>query len=241
MTLAAPPTLADLRTSVAVRLGFGPQAAQSEAQVGLLDEWIRRAARELFLEAPWVSLRLRIEIPLTTNVSIYDIPDGFEVGNIDRVILVSEDGREQELGAGVRPYERSLWAESQATMPQRYEFIDGEMRLYPKPDATRFPTLLIEGKSTSPDPRQPDDLVPLDDEAVIQWAVAIGKKHLGTADAAVADRDARLYVARVRPTQSDGSSIQIGGHFSRKFLMSTRRTRAADRDRYFHLNWTPRL
>jgi hypothetical protein len=219
MAHALPPTLAEVRQAVAVRLGFGPQAARSPAMKDVLDELIRRAARELILEAHWVELRIREDIATVDGGSEYDFPDNMEPGRLERIVVVGEDGSENELEAGIRPYEREQFTRGSdpKDLPLRYELVNGSVTILPAPDATRYPTLRIEGYSRPPDPQQNADRIPVDKEALIQWATSLGKAQFNKPDAGVAMAAVREYVKRLRPMQSDGESVQIGGHFSQKF------------------------
>jgi hypothetical protein len=221
-------------------MNFGPSAAQSEAQVSLIDEFIRRAARELELEAAWVALRGSEDIALINDQAVYDIPDGFDVGRIDGVCVVDSEGREIEMEPGVRSYEREQWSTAAASLPVRFEFQNQTLILYPAPDTERYPTLRIYGYRRAVVPVQAGDRIELDREALVQKATAIGKKHFSMPDAAIADTDCRIYLARIKPMQADGESIHIGGHFSRKFTNTTRRTTRNPDARFFYTNWTPR-
>lgn len=219
MAFVLPPTLMEVREAVAVRLNFGPQAARSPAMRPLLDEFIRRAAAEVVLEAAWVELRIRYETDLVDGQDTYDFPDNMDPGRLERLIVRSKSGDEYELEADIQPHERAQFNRTATSkdMPLRYEIVNEEIVLIPRPDAVEYPTLLVEGYAKPAEPRANDDRIPVDKEALVQWATAIGKAHFGHKDASVSLQTVREYLRRVRATQTDSSSVQIGGHFSAKF------------------------
>lgn len=225
MAFPLPPTLEETRRAVAVRLNYGPQAAASPAMSDLLDEFIRQAAREVLLEAPWVELRQRLGVALQDGVERYEFPDNMEPGRLERVLVLDTEDREYELQAGIRPYERSdLGANPDYTdLPLRYEIMDQDLVILPRPNTERYPMLVIEGYARPPEPHHSDDRVPVDKEALIQKATVIGKLHLGTKDAMVAAQNLRHYLERIRSMQSEGETIRVGGAFSRRFPYQTRR------------------
>jgi hypothetical protein len=221
MAFTLPPTLMEVRAAVATRLNYGKQAARSPAMKDLLDEFIRRATREVLLEAHWVELRIRFATELIDGQDTYDFPDNMEPGRIERLIVVSKDGDEYEMQPDIQPCERAALTRrgdpAFKDLPVRYEIVNQEIKMVPPPDAERFPTLLIEGYLRPADPQQNDDRIPVDKEALVQWATALGKAHFERANELGVLQPVKEFLRRVRAVQSDSSTIQIGGHFSRKF------------------------
>lgn len=245
MAFAQPPTLASIRRSVAIRLRMGAVAEQSPVLRDTVDEWIRRAVSELRLEAHWVEHRIRQRLDLLDGIAYYDWPDNMDPGRLEELIVVSKNGDEFPLKRGMHPEERTAFlrrygkvfheentpdtegqyqtepssdtATQYKAMPLRYEIINEQVCLLPLPDSDEYPYLLIEGYMRPLAPRHNHDEIPLDEEAVIQRATVIGKYDRNHPDADRAKVMHDQYVARLRPMQSEGESIRIGGHFSSKF------------------------
>ena len=229
MALPLPPTLSEVRQSVAVRLNFGTAAIQSAEQVALLDEWIRRAAREIELEAAWLHLKVEERVDLIADQTVYDIPDGFDLGALDEVgiVAVNDDGDESfyPLANELRDYERTEYGQAEASLPLRMEVIDQQITILPKPDVERYPYLYVRGRKRVSPPRHHSDRIPLDAEALIQWTTAIGKAHLQHPDAMVTLDQARRYAERLRPRSTVPGSVRLGGHHSTKYNRSRRGVR----------------
>lgn len=240
MAFALPLTLAEARRSVAVRLNFGPQADASLDMRALLDEFVRRAARELLLEADWVELQVELAYETVPAQHLYDWPDNMDLGRIESIFVVDKEGREFPLEPGLRDYERNQWDSKgeveRAGLPLRYEVVNEDLRIYPAP-SDQYPEIHFRGYMTPRPPLKSEDRIPVDHEALIQKATAIGKKHFSMPDAQQADLDVALYLSRVRPTESDHSGFRIGGHFSSKFLPTTRRTGSARRRSWGQNGW----
>lgn len=219
MALVLAPTLAEVRRSVGIRLNFGPQGDTSPDMKNLLDEFIRRAARELILEAQWVELRIRYEVDLIDGQDVYDWPDNMDPGRLERLIVLSVEGHEYELKAGINPAEREtmLSANDPRSLPLRYEVVNEDLKILPPPLTERYATLIIEGYTRGIPPTNDMDRIPVDQEALIQKATCIGKKHFGAPDAEIAERDFQSYLLRMRPMQSDNQDFRMGGKRSRQF------------------------
>lgn len=242
MAFALPLTLAETRRAVAIRLNFGPQADASPDMRVLLDEFVRRAARELLLEASWVELMIEFRVALIVAQHRYDFPDNVDLGRIEFIAALDEQGREYPLEPGLQAFERTEWdARDQverARLPLKYEVTNEELVIYPAPDA-RYPELLIRGYATPAPPQHNDDRIPVDAEALIQKATAIGKKHFGAPDAQQADMDVAIYLSRLRPTESDNSGFRIGGSFSRRAGYHHRNRGSRRGQDGWWENWTP--
>ena len=240
MAFALPLTLLEARRSVAIRLNFGPQADAAEPMRELLNEFVRRAARELLLEADWVELRVHLAFDTVEAQHAYDFPDNLDLGRVEDIYVTDLNGREYALSAGVRDYERNQWEgqgdPEKASLPLRYEVINQDFMVYPAP-STDYPQLHFRGYLTPRPPKDDGDRIPVDHEALIQKATAIGKKHFGSADARQADMDLALYLNRLRPTESDGSGFRVGGRLSTKFKPSTRRTGSGGSQRWGQDGW----
>lgn len=232
MALPLNPRLVDVRSSVGIRLKYGPDADLSDDQRQVIDEYIRQAFRQLIVDAYWVELRVREEITLENGQSTYDFPDRMDPGRIEQLIVKDSDGGEMPLRAGIRSHEREQFTSgsSPESLPLRYEFVNQTITILPPPDTSKYPTLLIEGYERGVAPYADHDRIPVDEEAIIQMATVIGMKDMGHPDAQLRQADLDEFLKRLRPMQSDGESIQIGGHFSEKFRYKRAR-RIGDRRR----------
>lgn len=213
MAFPLPPTLNEIRQATAVRLNFGPQAQQGDAMRDLLTEFVQRASRELYVYARWVELRVRYDISLVNAQSAYDWPDNMDPSRLERLMVLDNDGYEFELAADIRPSERSEYTDGDnpEDLPLRYEIVNKELRIYPPPDTTEYPTLRIEGFERPTLPRNNNDRIPMDREALIQRATLIGKLHFGHEDAGRAEAMHKDYLERIKPVQAAAATLQVGG------------------------------
>lgn len=225
MAFRLPPRLAEVREAVSIRIRYGKQGTRSPQLRDTIDEHIRSAVAEIMREAAWAELRVRGEIALVDGESEYDFPDNMDPGRLERLIVVSQSGREYQLQADIQSHEREDFTrgDDPRSLPLRYEIVNEAIQILPAPNADEYVTLVFEGYTMPPEPRHNDDRIPLDKEIVIRWATALMKMDLGKADGQVTMLAARNYLNTLRPTQTQGSQLQIGGHFSRKFLYQQKR------------------
>jgi len=231
MAFALPPTLSEVRRAVAIRLNRGAQAEQSPVYRDKLTQYVLQAVSELWSRYPWIISKVRFPVALIDGQSTYDWPDNMEVGRLERLIIVDKDGGESILDPDIRPYERAnlTSGDNPSSLPLRYEIINQEIVMYPPPLAETYPTMLVEGFMTPAEPVNNDDRIPMNKEALLQWATAVGKADERKSDAVMSMANAVQFIDRLRTMQSDGSSIRIGGGFSQKFAYnSPRRTPQAN-------------
>jgi len=79
------PTLTELRTSVLVRTGMNVTDGSAQQYFPVCDELLRRAQKELHLEAPWLRNYVRTTQDLTTGNRDYDLPDDALISDMGRV------------------------------------------------------------------------------------------------------------------------------------------------------------
>jgi len=214
MPFNPPPTLATVRQAVAIRLNAGGQADADQTFRLLLDELLRRAVAEILREADWAELRERWDVTLVNDQSIYDFPADLDPGRIETVTIVDVNGAEYELHPGIAFYERDALGRMGPGLPTRYEVVNSELVILPTPLIEQYPTMRIEAYTRPAEVFNNSERVPVQREVVVQWAAALGKEHFGHPNWQQAKADAREYARRLRPAQSDGETIQLGGHFS---------------------------
>jgi hypothetical protein len=214
MPFNPPPTLATVRQAVAIRLNAGGQADADPTFRQLLDELIRRSVAEILREADWAELRERWDVALVNDQSIYDFPADLDPGRIECITIVDTNNAEFELKPGIAFYERDALARMSPTLPSRYEVANSELVILPAPEVAKYPTMRIEAYTRPAEVFNNSERVPVQREVVVQWAAALGKEHFGHPNWQQAKADAREYAKRLRPAQSDGETLQLGGRFA---------------------------
>ncbi len=179
MSQPLPPTLSAIRRSVAVRCGLAQATDVNARHRELIDEFIRKAQREIFLRASWARLRRTASIPLVTGQVDYDIPDATYVGGIITLEVVNLSNNNTQLtyddSRDLQAYENA-----EPTQPQWWRVVNDNLRILPQPNAADFPALYMEYELGLVDPVNDQDRVVCDGEAVVQLAVLSLKAHLGT-------------------------------------------------------------
>jgi hypothetical protein len=225
MALPLSSTFQDVRRRLAVRLELGAQAETSASVRELLSEYLRSAFHILVRDADWAILVVRREIALVNAQHAYDVPDDIDVGNISQITVQNTENREYPLHPGVNSYERSAFRvdrggsvdENAASLPLRWLVENGVLSLYPAPDTSTYPTMVIYGKALPREPRENGDRANVDDEALLLGAEVIGKGAMGKPGKPEAIALYERHLRNLRAAQSDGEIIQIGPERSRRF------------------------
>lgn len=236
MALQVAPTLAELRNSVAIRMNMGVQASTSTALHPVLDEYIRQAFNLLVREAEWTILEVVEEVTLIDKQQRYDIPDNMAVGNIDQITVQNIYNQEFPMASGVAYYERNAWridrggddVDNPGSIPMRWTVEDGDLVIYPAPDASQYTKLLIRGKATPREPHKDDDRAFIDKEAHITQAVIALKTHYKM-DASSDQQVLARHLRNIRSEQSDGEVTQIGPTRSQRYPSANERLDSSDR------------
>ena len=92
MAISLLPTKVEMRAELFSRLGMETQGAQAAADTGLIDSWIRRSNKRLWLECSWLRSRTRFSIPLVTGQSEYDWPDNVDSGSLELMEVANTSG-----------------------------------------------------------------------------------------------------------------------------------------------------
>lgn len=223
MALSVSPSLQELRQSVAIRLNMGVQASTSTALHPQLDEYIRQAFHLLVRDAYWVILQTTVEIALQDKIHEYDVPDGIDVGDIQEVTVKNIKNFEFPLFSGIEYYERNAFdinrgdKDNVGQLPLRWVVEDKLFKIFPAPDATQYPTLIIRGRALPRAPYKNDDRSFIDGEAHIAQAVVSLKRHYNMPGADNDDVVLQKHLINIRAAQSDGETIQIGPTRSQRY------------------------
>lgn len=231
MSLSVSPTLAELRQDVAIRLNMGLQARTSTAQHPLLDSFIRTAFNILLREANWAILDGTVEIPLTNAQHSYEVPDLVDVGSIYLVTVQDIYNREYPLSPGVAVYERNAYrvdldndtTGERASLPLRWEILNGGLNIYPAPDTEQYAKLIVYGRGNPREPKVDGDRPLIDGQSLILQATVIGKNHLNMPNADNEEQLLARQLRNIKSAQSDGESVQIGPMRSQRYAEAVSR------------------
>ena len=210
MPEALSPTLVELRNAVLVRGGYSIAGGQAADIYPLADELLRKSQRELHLEAPWLTQRVRKTYSLITDQAVYDTPDDALMTRMGRLAVINTSGNEFDLTAGHGAALRNVTKTSGA--PKCYEIVDRAIRLYPAPTST-WVTLVIEYYQNPSSLVGETDRTNVDPEALIQRATYLLKRHTGLGGDYKADQaDHMRYLHRTQQEQGETRTFAMGGH-----------------------------
>lgn len=231
MPEALSPTLVELRNSVLVRAGYSVADGQAADIYPLADELLRKAQRELHLEAPWLAQRVRRTYDLVTDQAVYDTPDDALMSRLGRFAVINDSGNEYDLAAMHGAPLRNITKTS--GQPYAYEIVDRAIRLYPAPTDT-WVTLVIEYYQNPSNLIAETDRTNVDPEALVQRAAYLLKRHTGLGGDYKADQmDHMRYLQRTQQEQGEIRYMSMGG-----FVPPTN-TQRTQRDRAWRTDWNP--
>ncbi len=216
MSLALPPTLAEIRQATLTRCGLATEGNIPRAIQDIIDERIRDAQSILYENSQWLRTLVERQIEVQDGVTDYDVPDDTEPGKIEAIgIRRIEDGYIFRLEPGMRLGEDNITKPTlNAAYPMRYTFIDQIIRVKPPPASAYYDVFILQYRQVPNALRQDSDRVVVDDRAVKMLAEALVKEHFGGQDTRQLREDLREYVEAVRADQSDGDGLQMGGRIS---------------------------
>jgi hypothetical protein len=217
MSAALQPTLAEARQEVMNRCGLATEGNIPRAVQGTMDSRIRSAQKQLYELYPWLRNYVTGEITLSNGVRDYDVPDDTEPGEIDYIsVRRISDGWVYPLERGVRPVERNylISVPPANSMPMRFDFINGIIRIDPAPDTTYFDVLQLQYYQVIVSLVEDTDRLVIDGEAVIMYAEILTKQHYGGQDTTKLENQLGLYIQKKMGKQGNGSGFQMGGHQS---------------------------
>lgn len=180
MTLPLPPTLVDLRQSVAVRAGLAGSGNLAARSTPLIDELLRQAQTEIYLRCAWARIWRTTDITLTTGERDYDIPADTVIGNIGPIWVKNLDGRpfpvQFEDMLEVEWVSQDLQANGR---PMTWNIVNDILRISPAPDAAVWPNLTLHYQQAPNTLTSDQSRASIDGEALIQLATIRLKENMG--------------------------------------------------------------
>lgn len=226
------PTLVEIRNSVLIRAGYTTSNNQAVDAYPLADEMIRKAQRELHLEAPWLTQRTRTTYTLTPDEAVYDTPDDALISRIGRLAVINASGNEYDLVAAHGAILRN--ATKTSNQPLYYEIVDQAFRLYPAP-TSEWVTLVVEYYAGPSQLIGETDRPNVDGEALIQRATYLMKRSTGLGGDPDRDmQDHMRYLQRTSQEQGEIRSFSMLGKVRMKYSNTSGWNRRAWRD-----DWNP--
>lgn len=167
-------TLGELRSTLALRLGFGATGSAG-INAGLLDSFLQNAQYQLFAQFEWRHLIKYDEKTTGVDQALYDWAVDCDPSRI-REIAINDGSRWVPMHEGISFAMRSN--DSQAT-PMRYERY-AQMEVWPVPDAVY--TIRRYYTATPARFTEDNDRASIDDALVFLHALANAKLHYKQAD-----------------------------------------------------------
>jgi hypothetical protein len=206
-------TLADLRTSLLVRLGYAAQAENPPPGMALLlDDFLRRGQRFLYRRYDALQTERFFRWTMTPGERFYGLRSNIDSCGkkltADRITWAGvEDlnGVWLPLTCGIPP--EFYTAANYAGIPSHYE-VRQCIEVFPEPSAAY--TLRIKGRFGLLPFVDDDDIATIDSELVFLWALANAKNHYGQPDARDIAQEAQTYL-RMLIADSHGTRRYIPG------------------------------
>lgn len=199
--------LSALRTELRARLGLSAVADTSGPSQAILNSILARAQDWLYWSYGWENLRRVWPItPLVIGTSGYAFPTNGsnEIPEPRKIVDVSVNdgtGKVTSLRQGVSPSMKN--GTTSNGLPTRY-WRSNQLNTYPAPDKTTY-TLYLDGYKQLAAFAADADLSTIDDEPLIDLAIALGKFHYGQADA-----QAYLQILNALISQLNASDVTTG-------------------------------
>lgn len=204
MSLPLPPTLVQMRRSVAIRAGLATQNDTSLRYQAQIDEYLNKAQKFIDLNAIWARRMVRSTFASVDDETDYDIPTDANIGSIARLAIQDIDGVESELFEDDRPMFEALRLVTKG-MPRVYRIIDQVIRVQPKVDAATWPTFIVEYEVRATDLVNDSDRTSVDAEAMIQFATTDIKRMLGLIEANEVGPENQLTMSYLRLLRQQNS------------------------------------
>lgn len=198
MALPLEMTLDEVRQAVFRRCGISTAGGLTAERNSVVDEQVRRAERLIYARFEWLHRLVELDVPMTTGVDSYDIPDDCDPGRIARMCAINVDGKEYEIVPDDRVAVRRGLSDLDAGQPIVCAFTNEVFQLRPAPSAD-WPTLRFTYTPRPATVVSGTSRMAVDSEAVIQMAV-IAVKRLwdvgGLSSREVDECDAYIYGMR---------------------------------------------
>ncbi len=216
MAFPAPRTLGDTRREVALGCNLGAQPQRTKQYQPVIDRLIRECHGHLCRLTEWDAAAGRsADIDLIVDQTAYQLPDDCPIGNVEAIVAVNLDGSECDMEAGMRPNERnsSINASGQ---PLRYEVLNGNLVIYPKPDAS-WPTMRVYYRAAQNALTDDEATISCDFETLVKYAVNKTRASLGM-PRLESDGDMKDFIDLAIAAQGDGEVFHLGGKRSVKTM-----------------------
>ena len=177
MALPLKRTLAEIRSDIQIRLGFGMSGQAGIVNSPLIDSMIRDAQEQLYLQYDFIELRGVFEKSTGATQIYYDYPANCNAERITN-FSVKWSGRYIPLEEGISVQDRNMTAGGR---PQRYELRD-QIEVWPAPESVDY-ILRFEYIRTLLPLFANSDRTSIPSELVLLHALTNAKLHYGDADA----------------------------------------------------------
>ncbi|OSI16508.1 hypothetical protein BWD09_07010 [Neisseria dentiae] len=187
-------TLAELRQSLAISLGFGAMAGVIDLQIPILNQFLQQAQSQLWRDVNWRYLyRQHIE-DLGLGQRVLDLPDDAPLGNIN----------------GIYAYINDEWRELRAGIPRSGEIVSYGYPIWYELTGRQFDVLQVEFEPVPTDKPIPirieyyaapenftndDDRCSVPDDILLTLAIIMAKGHYRQPDVQLyADRFSKMLI-----------------------------------------------
>lgn len=207
-------TLGELMAELRARLGFVVQGNAATTNSTVIKSFLQEAHEFAFSELEPPAMRKTATIVLAAGSHLYDWHNDAEDEPIDpaRVlsVWVADAGGDlrHPLAQGITVGDRRSGAAP--SRPTRYDHLNGQIELYPVPDANY--DLIVEYTATRARFDQPSDRPSVDDRLVLLYALATAKAHYRQPDAQAAAAAFRAMLAKEKFRQKEGKRFFAQAH-----------------------------
>lgn len=176
-----------LRSELRARLGLSAVATTSGPNIALLNSLLARAQSWLYWNYSWDNIRRAWPVPLTVGLGVYSYPTNGAAETVEQrrvvdIYLLDVAGNFlSDMREGIPPGLRGTTVNGP---PTRYSQRGVGLTVWPAPDLGTY-QLLIEGYKQLAPWAADTDLDTMDDDPILELAIAMGKFHYGQADAQV--------------------------------------------------------
>jgi len=222
-------TLGELMTELRARLGFVTQGSASKNNDVVMKSFLQEAHEYVFSELEPPAMRKKTMISLAAGSYLYDWHNDVDDEHIDpgRVLSVwvkVGDQIREPLTQGITEFDRSF--SSLTGQPTKYDNLDGQIELYPIPDAPY--DMVVEYIAERARFDRASDRPSVPDRLVLLYALANAKAHYRHPDAQASassfqnmlsrekfrQKENRRYFQQTETTRSDAQVVRTanGGY-----------------------------
>lgn len=220
-------TLARLRTSLAVRLGFSTEGQPAIRQRGILDEFLRDAQEFVYWNTADDRHAKTVMLVAGLGQALFDLPRDMEALKPFRVWwrdplvsrgwmrLVRDDlfagSIEESDSMAHTPFMRALAVETPAGEPLAYRLVGEQLEIAPA--AERFGLeLRVDYGVRLPLLRDDDDVLLMDEVLVLRLAIVNAKAHYQQADGGLLSKQFEAVLGQIRAGQHVDRRYRAAGY-----------------------------